>query len=87
MPEQEELTRPSLEPYVPAGHGVGDKEPRGQKLPAGQRVEMPVKQEKPAGQTTQLSARMRLLLLSPTYRVPAEFTVTPMGLLKREAVP
>ena len=30
---------------------------------------------------------MRLLLLSPMYRVPAEFTVTPNGELKREAVP
>jgi hypothetical protein len=35
----------------------------------------------------QLSARMRWLLESPVYRVPAELTVTPTGLLKREAVP
>ena len=32
-------------------------------------------------------ARMRWLLLSPMYRVPAEFTVTPKGPLKREASP
>ncbi len=35
----------------------------------------------------QVSARMRRLLWSPMYRVPAVSTVTPKGLLKREAFP
>ncbi len=44
MPEQEELTRPVVPPKVPMAHRVGDKEPRGQKLPVGQRTGMPLEQ-------------------------------------------
>ncbi len=52
--------------------------PLEQEWKTGQRLELGV---------VQVSARMRLLLVSPIYRVPVELTETPTGESKREEVP
>ena len=81
-------TAPVAALKVPAGQGVKLVEARGQNDPAGQRMGiLPPEQNDPAGQATRVIARMRLLLRSPTYRMPEGLTVTPKGELKREAVP
>ena len=55
--EREEAPVESLK--VPAGQAVAFMEDRGQKDPAGHRMGTPLEQYEPAGQATQLRARMR----------------------------
>ncbi len=59
-PQREQVA--ALAPdQLPAAQGVGVREDSGQKDPAGQGTGAPEEQEKPAGQGTQVSWRMRLL--------------------------
>lgn len=39
-PEQDDVKRLGDEPYLPAGHGIGAREPAGQKLPSGQLLQV-----------------------------------------------
>ena len=73
--------------YVPGGQAVALMEERGQRDPAGQRMGAPLEQKKEAGQGTQVSWRMRLLLRSAVKRTPEGEMARKIGTIKPADTP